>query len=45
MRNWIFQKLTGAWNQSLDVSGLAAGSYFIQVTGTNYQAIKPFIKK
>jgi hypothetical protein len=45
MRNWILQKLAGAWNQPLDVSGLAAGSYFIQVTGTNYQAIKLFIKK
>jgi poly(3-hydroxybutyrate) depolymerase len=45
MRNWIFQKTEGAWNQPLDVSGLAAGSYFIQVTGANYQAIKTFIKK
>jgi hypothetical protein len=45
MRTWIFQKPAGAWNQPLDVSGLVAGSYFIQVMGTNYQAIKTFIKK
>jgi hypothetical protein len=45
LRNWIFQKPAGAWNQPLDVSGLVAGSYFIQVMGTNYQATKTFIKK
>ena len=45
MRTWIFQKPAGAWNQPLDVSGLVAGSYFIQVMGTNYQAIRTFIKK
>lgn len=45
LRSWIFQKSEGAWNQPLDISGLASGSYFIQVTGANYQAIKTFIKK
>ena len=45
MRNWFFRKPAGAWNQPLDVSGLAAGSYFIQVMGANYQAIQTFIKK
>jgi predicted esterase len=45
LRSWIFQKPEGAWNQPLDVSGLASGSYFIQVTGGTYQAIKTFIKK
>lgn len=45
LRNWVFQKPEGSWNQSLDVSGLPSGSYFIQVLGTNYQAIKQFIKK
>jgi len=45
LRNWVFEKPEGAWNQSLDVSGLSAGSYFIQVLGTNYQEIKTFIKK
>lgn len=45
LRNWVFQKPEGSWSQSLDVSGLPAGSYFIQALGTNYQAIKQFIKK
>jgi poly(3-hydroxybutyrate) depolymerase len=45
LRNWVMQKTAGNWNQALDVSGLAAGSYFIQVLGTNYHAIKTFIKK
>ncbi|HWB91949.1 MAG TPA: T9SS type A sorting domain-containing protein [Puia sp.] len=45
LRSWVFQKPEGTWSQSLDVSGLASGSYFIQVAGTNYQAIKTFIKR
>lgn len=45
LRNWVFQKPEGSWSQSLDVSGLPSGSYFIQALGTNYQAIKTFIKK
>jgi hypothetical protein len=45
LRSWIFQKSEGAWNQPLDVSGLTSGSYFIQVTGASYRAIKTFIKK
>ena len=45
LRNWVIQKTAGNWNQALDVSGLPAGSYFIQVLGTNYHAAKTFIKK
>jgi Secretion system C-terminal sorting domain len=45
LRNWVIQKTAGNWNQALDVSGLPAGSYFIQVLGTNYHATKTFIKK
>lgn len=45
LRNWVYQKPEESWSQSLDVSGLPAGSYFIQVLGTNYRAIKQFIKK
>jgi len=45
LRNWVFEKPEGAWSQSLDVSGLSGGSYFIQVLGTNYQEVKTFIKK
>jgi Secretion system C-terminal sorting domain len=45
LRNWVLQKTAGNWNQALDVSGLPAGSYFIQVLGTNYHATKTFIKK
>jgi hypothetical protein len=45
LRSWVFEKPEGAWDQSLDVSGLPAGSYFMQVLGTNYQEIKTFIKK
>jgi hypothetical protein len=45
LRNWVVQKTAGSWNQALDVSGLPAGSYFIQVLGTNYHATKTFIKK
>jgi hypothetical protein len=45
LRNWVIQKTAGNWNQALDVSGLPAGSYFIQVLGTNYRATKTFIKK
>jgi hypothetical protein len=45
LRNWVIQKTAGNWNQALDVSGLPAGSYFIQVLGTNYHATKTFVKK
>jgi hypothetical protein len=45
LRNWVIQKTAGNWNQALDVSGLPAGSYFIQVLGTNYQTTRTFIKK
>ena len=45
LRNWVYQKPEGSWNQALDVSGLPSGTYFIQVVGTGYQSIKTFIKK
>ena len=45
LRSWVFEKPEGNWTQSLDVSGLPAGSYFMQVLGTNYQQVKTFIKK
>jgi poly(3-hydroxybutyrate) depolymerase len=45
LRSWIVQKPEGSWNQALDVSGLAAGSYFVQVVGTNYRETTTLIKK
>jgi len=45
LRTWAFQKQGQYWSQSIDVGNLAAGSYFIQVTGSNFQSVRAFIKK
>ena len=45
LRTLSIVKPVGSWSQSMDVGGLAPGSYFVQVLGTNFRSIKTFIKK
>ncbi|HXB94231.1 MAG TPA: T9SS type A sorting domain-containing protein [Puia sp.] len=45
MGSWRFQKQAGAYTQSVDVSHLAAGSYFIQVLGDGFRETQAFIRK
>jgi len=45
LQTWAFQKLSGGWSQLLNVSSLAAGTYFIQVTGNNFRSTAPIFKR
>lgn len=45
IRTWTFSKQQVDWYQTLDVSNLPAGNYFLQVEGTNGKEIKQFLKE
>ncbi|HMH22413.1 MAG TPA: T9SS type A sorting domain-containing protein [Puia sp.] len=45
LRSWKFQKQGTAWDQSIDLSNLPAGSYFIRLQSGNYKTVQQFIKK
>jgi pimeloyl-ACP methyl ester carboxylesterase len=45
VKSGSYQKSGLTWNQSLDLSGLAAGNYFITITGNSIREVQEFIKK
>jgi hypothetical protein len=45
LRSWKFNKEALTWDQSLDISGIPAGNYFINVEGTTIKENRQFIKE
>ncbi len=45
LRTWKFDKQQPEWDQTLDISGIPAGNYFVQVKGTTIKEVKQFIKE
>ena len=45
LRSWTFQKEGAVWDQTLDVSSLPAGNYFIRLKSGTYNASRQFVKK
>ena len=45
VRSWIFAKQGTIWDQQLQLSGLAAGSYVLQVRGTAIREIQTIVKR
>jgi predicted esterase len=44
LRAWKSQKTGSSWSQSIDVSPLPKGTYFILVKGTNIRSVQQFLK-
>ena len=45
LKNWAYEKQSPSWNQSLDLSGVAAGTYFIRIQGPTFREVQQVIKK
>jgi predicted esterase len=45
LRSWQSRKQGPEWNQSLDVSRLASGNYFISLQTGDYKVVRQFLKK
>jgi hypothetical protein len=45
LRVWTFQKQATVWDQPVDLSGLASGSYVLVVKGTTIREVKTIIKE
>jgi len=45
LRSWKFSKNGISWQQTLDLGGLAAGSYNLQVRGTTLRETQQFVKQ
>jgi predicted esterase len=44
LRAWKSQKTGALWSQSIDVSNLPKGTYFIRIKGTNFRTVQQFLK-
>jgi dienelactone hydrolase len=44
LRAWKSQKTGATWSQSIDISNLPKGTYFILVKGTNIRGVQQFLK-
>ena len=44
LRKWVFDKQGLNWVQAVNVGGLPAGTYYMNIRGPNSRAIRPFIK-
>ena len=45
LKTWTVQKQGATWNQSIDVSNLPRGNYFIRVRGTGIRSVQQFSKQ
>ncbi len=45
LKVWSFQKQNISWDQSIDLGGIAAGSYVLQVKGTTIRETRTIIKQ
>jgi len=45
LRTLGFRKQSLDWHQSIDLSGIPPGSYFIRIRGNTIREVQPFIKK
>ncbi len=45
LKVWGFQKQNTSWDQSIDLGGIAAGSYVLQVKGTTIRETRTIVKQ
>jgi predicted esterase len=45
IRNWTYEKQSLSWNQSLNLAGVASGTYFIRIQGPTLREVRQVIKK
>jgi predicted esterase len=45
IKNWIYEKESIVWNQTLTLAGVAAGSYFIRIEGPTFREVQQIIKR
>lgn len=44
LKNWTYEKQSRIWNQSLNLAGIASGSYFIRIQGPAFREVQQVIK-
>jgi poly(3-hydroxybutyrate) depolymerase len=45
IKNWTYEKQSLSWNQSLNLAGVASGTYFIRIQGPTFREVRQVIKK
>ncbi|HEY4063250.1 MAG TPA: T9SS type A sorting domain-containing protein [Puia sp.] len=45
LKKWAYQKGTITWDQTINLAGVAAGTYFIRVQGDSFREVQQVIKK
>lgn len=45
LRGWTFSKPAETWNGSIDLSGLPAGTYVLQIKGTTIREVQTIVKQ
>lgn len=45
IKNWTYEKQSLTWNQSLNLAGVASGSYIIRIQGPTFREVQQVIKQ
>ncbi len=43
IKNWTYEKQSAVWNQTLNLAGMASGSYFIRIQGSTFSEVQQVI--